>query len=920
MDQIFLGNRYELHEEIGSGGMAHVFKARDTLLDRIVAIKILKPEYTEDTQFIERFRVEAKAAASLTNSSIVMIYDVGQDDGIYYIIMEYVDGITLKAYIANIGRIPWKEAVTIAIQMTQAIDSAHSNNIIHRDIKPQNILLTRDRKIKITDFGIARAASSTTITTVGNAMGSVHYFSPEQAKGALTDEKSDIYSLGITLYEMVTGSVPFEGETPIAVALKHIQEPPIEPSRRYPQIPQGLSAVIMKSIAKDKFDRYQSMGEMLADLKKVMKDPSGESLQYASIYRNNPERGGGFSGGRADSARYSGGGGVRADSGRFQNVSADDNRYQNAAADSGRFTGANTAADAYARENEYRGDDRYAQNDGVAYGEQGAYNDREYNDRAYDDHAYDDQSYNEHAYNDRTYDGQNAYGDRGYDENGEYPEDGYDENFDNNGDYPGGAYAEGALVPTDNMGGAGRRLARTRGARARQNYPDAAGGSRKSGALAQNPRKLRGGAIYSGEGGGRGGKRNSDNGSRGGGGYTGVFVVVVLIAVLAAIGFIVWIMNNIFNIIQPPVGDERDDDSFSVANYVGRAYADVYEELRVAGIGAIENRVPNDVYDDGIIVEQSIELGRILKRNGSDSITFEVSDGARRFTVPDYREYGSDSRAAEAELRANSLDVTVTDEPNGAVPKGYVVRTEPGAGSQLSAGDKIVIFRSLGSSVNQTMAPSLIGKTYRDAMDLIDEAKLTLGNMIPETVMTSAIVIRQSIAPNTVVDEGVAIDLWFEDAESVTEEDETTTEATSETEPEETPEPTPTPTPTAMPDETPGPDEPGESPAPSASPGANGETSTSTSTTQRPPETYGEPVSMSIRLRLPPEKEYGDTVKVLVEATPSDTGRTTRLINRSVMKNDFPKTVDFIIPPNGTIEIKVYYDGELMQTKVYPEE
>jgi len=319
MDQIFLGNRYELHEEIGSGGMAHVFKARDTLLDRIVAIKILKPEYTEDTQFIERFRVEAKAAASLSNSNIVMIYDVGQDDGIYYIIMEYIDGITLKEYIANTGRIPWKEAVNIAIQMSQAIESAHYNHIIHRDIKPQNVLLTKDRKIKITDFGIARAASTTTITTVGNAMGSVHYFSPEQAKGALTDEKSDIYSFGITLYEMVTGSVPFEGETPIAVALQHIQEPPSPPISRVPQIPQGLNAIILKAIAKDKRDRYQSISELLTDLKKVLKDPSGETLQYTSVYKaEGQEWGGAYAGpaaGAGGNGAYAGGGAGNAYSG-----------------------------------------------------------------------------------------------------------------------------------------------------------------------------------------------------------------------------------------------------------------------------------------------------------------------------------------------------------------------------------------------------------------------------------------------------------------------------------------------------------------------------------------------------------------------------------------------------------------------------
>ncbi|MCL2164274.1 MAG: Stk1 family PASTA domain-containing Ser/Thr kinase [Oscillospiraceae bacterium] len=278
MEEIILGNRYELYEEIGTGGMAHVFKARDQLLERIVAIKVLKPEYVEDVQFVSRFRIEAQAAASLSNSNIVMIYDVGHDEGIYYIVMEYVDGITLKDYITNKGYLNWREAVNIAIQITQALDSAHSNNIIHRDIKPHNILITRDRKIKVTDFGIARAASNSTLTTVGNPLGSVHYFSPEQAKGAHTDEKSDIYSLGITLYEMVTGNVPFDGETPVAVALKHIQEYPEEPIDVNPQVPPGLNSIILKAIEKNKFDRYSTAYEMVTDLKKVLKDPMGETF------------------------------------------------------------------------------------------------------------------------------------------------------------------------------------------------------------------------------------------------------------------------------------------------------------------------------------------------------------------------------------------------------------------------------------------------------------------------------------------------------------------------------------------------------------------------------------------------------------------------------------------------------------------
>ncbi|MCL2059361.1 MAG: protein kinase [Oscillospiraceae bacterium] len=877
MDQIFLGNRYELYEEIGSGGMAHVFKARDTLLDRIVAIKILKPEYTEDTQFIERFRIEAKAAASLSNSSIVMIYDVGQDDGIYYIIMEYVDGITLKEYIASAGRIPWKEGVSIAIQMTQAIASAHSNNIIHRDIKPQNVLMTRDRKIKITDFGIARAASSTTITTVGNAMGSVHYFSPEQAKGALTDEKSDIYSLGITLYEMLTGNVPFEGETPIAVALKHIQEPPVEPSRRNPQIPQGVSAIILKSIEKDKYDRYQSMGEMLADLNIVMKDPSGETLQYAAtaaaVYM-----GGGASGGAGGGGMVVGGGGMAGGGGMV-------------------------VGGAYGEQMPY---------DGRVYNEQGQYDGRPYDGRQYNGRQFDGRPYDGRQHGGGQYYDQDGYsqsGDEGYtDENAAYQGNGYNNGYDGGyidaDGYAADGYADGDMAPGDEMGGGNRRTGRGRGARARGGYQDT-GGSGRSMAPAQSERGRRGGGDR-----GRGGKRDDGRGSRSGG-YTGVFVVVVLIAVLAAIGFVVWIMNNLFGAIQPPaLISSSESDTFSVDRYIGRSYEEVYDELRTAGIRSQENRVANDVVEEGLIVTQSIEQGRILRIGGPDTIVFEVSDGARRFTVPDYREYGSDSRAAEAELRANNLDVNVVDESNSTVAKGYVIRTEPGAGSQLSNNARITIFRSSGSDVTQTLAPSLIGKTFRESMDLLDGANLSLGSVSPESVSSTALVIRQSVAPNTVVDEGVSIDLWFEDDDGPPED--TTTEATTEPEPEETPEPEPEETPEPTP--TPTPEAPVETPDPGANTTTGGDAPT---TTEGPTDLGGEPINITILLSLPVEREYGDTIKVLVEATPSDTGRTTRLINRSVMKDDFPKAVDFIIPAHGSVEIVVYYDGEFIQNKPF---
>ena len=284
MSNKILGNRYELLERIGGGGMAVVYKARCNLLNRFVAVKILRDEFTNDEEFVKRFRIEAQAAASLSHPNIVSIFDVGHEDNVHFIVMEYIDGITLKEYVAEKGALNWKEAAGIAIQICSAIEQAHKNHIIHRDIKPHNILMTREGIAKVTDFGIARAVSSSTITMVGSTIGSVHYFSPEQARGGFTDEKSDLYSLGITIYEMVTGRVPFDGDSPVAVALKHIQNKAERPQDVNPKIPGGINDIIMKAIKKDQNLRYQSASELLADLQRAVKDPNsvlknGESLE-----------------------------------------------------------------------------------------------------------------------------------------------------------------------------------------------------------------------------------------------------------------------------------------------------------------------------------------------------------------------------------------------------------------------------------------------------------------------------------------------------------------------------------------------------------------------------------------------------------------------------------------------------------------
>ena len=273
-DGIVLGKRYEVLSKVGAGGMADVYKGKDRMLNRYVAIKVLKKEYKEDENFVRKFRSEAQAAAGLMHPNIVNVYDVGEDRGLYYMVMELVEGITLKEYIEKKGRLSHKEVISIAIQMCTGLGVAHAADIIHRDIKPQNIIISKDGKVKVTDFGIAKATTSNTVSS--NAMGSVHYTSPEQARGGFSDQRSDIYSVGITLFEMVTGQVPFDGDSTVSVAIKHLQEEIMSPSELVPDIPYSLEQIILKCTQKNSERRYRNTDELIQDMKRSLVDPDGD--------------------------------------------------------------------------------------------------------------------------------------------------------------------------------------------------------------------------------------------------------------------------------------------------------------------------------------------------------------------------------------------------------------------------------------------------------------------------------------------------------------------------------------------------------------------------------------------------------------------------------------------------------------------
>lgn len=389
-----LGGRYEIASRIGSGGMSDVYRAQDKKLNRYVAIKVLKSEFSSEQNFVSKFRMEAQNAARLSHPNIVSVYDVGEDRGVYYIVMELVDGITLKKYIERKKKLEIRESIEVAMQVARGLEAAHTQHIIHRDIKPQNIMISRDGKVKVTDFGIARASSSQTISS--NTMGSVHYISPEQARGGYCDERSDIYSLGITLYEMLTGRVPFEGDSTVSVALLHIQGEMVPPRQYEPLIPVSLEKIILKCTQKKPELRYSSASELIADLKKSLTMPNGDFVKINHLVTDSPTVV--FSEGDRDEINRARLGGDTASAAEDGTRSYED-------------------PDAYDSDSE-----NYSEDYGNGDYNNGGYGDRDYDDSGYDDRDYDDSDYDDRDYDDRDYHDRD-YDDRGYDDRDRYRDD-----------------------------------------------------------------------------------------------------------------------------------------------------------------------------------------------------------------------------------------------------------------------------------------------------------------------------------------------------------------------------------------------------------------------------------------------------------------------------------------------------------------
>ncbi len=731
---MLIADRYEVLEKTGTGGMSVVYRAKDHKLNRIVAIKVLKQEFSDNANFVSKFRVEAQAAAGLMHPNIVNVYDVGEEKGMYYIVMEYVDGITLKKYIEKKSRLTVKEAISIAIQVSMGLQAAHANHVIHRDIKPQNIMISRDGKVKVTDFGIAKAATSNTITS--NVMGSVHYTSPEQARGGYSDERSDVYSLGITLFEMLTGRVPFNGETTVAIAIKHIQSPMPSPLEFVPDIPRSVEQIVLKCCEKSPDRRYQNMTELIGDLKQSLIHPNDDFVKVI-----NPDE----------------------DGATRMAAPAEQSEIRRRAGNTGRISAASAAAGAYV--------DAVSASDAEVYAKELRRRDRGYEKAV--------RTENDDVRSD-SYTAAQSYAEAGYAE----------------GEYAGESYAEDARIPNREADYAGSDLYEERYAeeyerRTRRDsyeprdahavrdeydaqkthsnsryadYDERETSSRRPRRQERLDEPLRKNVSRYEDSYGE--DRYADN-------YDPkrermITVLSILAAIIIGLIIILFAASKmgLLSFGGSNSAAVSTEDGVTLPEMAGQNAEELKNSLNSLGL------IPEVTYEEsttvasGIVISAADGSGNALSAGdvveAGSSVVLTVSTGQSGVAVPDVT--GLSRAEAVVKLKQSQFSsITVQDGDSSEVEKGDVMAQSPEAGTKVPTETTITITISTGKGGDdQIQVPDVTGISSEEAMAILSENNLKLGTTTeaetddPNKV---GVVIAQSVKADTFVDANTSVDL-----------------------------------------------------------------------------------------------------------------------------------------------------------------
>ncbi len=734
---MLVGGRYEILEKIGTGGMSDVYKAKDRKLNRLVAVKVLKQEFVENKNFVSKFRVEAQAAAGLMHPNIVNVYDVGEENGIHYIVMELVEGITLKKYIEKKSRLTTKEAISIAIQVAMGIEAAHNNHIIHRDIKPQNIIISREGKVKVTDFGIAKAASSNTITS--NVMGSVHYTSPEQARGGFSDEKSDIYSLGITLFEMLTGRVPFNGDTTVAIAIKHIQDPMPSLREFVPEIPISIENIVMKCTQKSPDRRYQSMGEMIKDLKHSLIRPDDVIAQVDT----------------ADAA------------GQTRVVPPQRQGQQETYAEPMPAVLETVWEERVPKREEYADEEELKAIPNQVKPMRGGsgYSDS-YDNQGYGYVSGDTQGYEAQGYTDQAYDNQ------GYDD---YYDQGYDYQERQRGTRSGRGGNQGAPQKKNGNKGSSAKNASSK-KKADKNKAGKSGSSKKSreykyyedDGYSQETvsRKNMSRLDYESERAYSSSRDEYDYNPK-------VERVTTVLTVIAAVvigcillyfaGQATGFFSQLDSMAESRTNAAEDDAERAVMpEFLDRDVSEVKKELNASGLGFLTRYIESTDYEKEHVISASLEDGtEVLAKDKilmNTTIVLTVSAGANGVNVPPV--VGLTEAEATASLTNEGFKVAKSEEYSAEYESGIIISQSPEGNTIAALESEVSIVISKGSESVDVRMPDVVGYTQEAAASVLEAAGLVVGE-VEETYSEypEGQICYQSYEAGTDVSEGAAVDL-----------------------------------------------------------------------------------------------------------------------------------------------------------------